>query len=181
VKILGFANDRFRPNADIRAGTARLYDGPTSLTGGTDMEAVPLSEMRIAAEQLARLFTESWNSQDGHAYGEAYWPDAELVDPTGQVWDGRDAIAGMHIQLWNGPARTTKVLAAVRRVRPIGTEAMVVDLDVEVAGFVPAPPGAAVHAAGKVKAHLKHVVEKRAGDWKIAASQNTFVAAAPPA
>ena len=145
------------------------------------MEAVPLAEMRTAAEHLARTFTDTWNAQSGAAYGEAYWPDAELVDPTGQVWDGREAIAAMHVRLWNGPARNTRVSATVRRVRPIGTEAMVVDLDVDVAGFSPAPPGAAVHADGKVKAHLKHVVEKRAGGWKIAASQNTFVAASPPA
>ena len=144
------------------------------------MQSFPSTEMRTAAELLARTFTNSWNGQDGVAYGEAYWPDAELVDPTGQVWDGRDAIAGMHVHLWNGPARDTQVSAKVRRVRPIGAEAMVVDLDVDVAGFSPPPPGAAVHADGKVKAHLKHIVEKRAGDWKIAASQNTFVAALPP-
>lgn len=145
------------------------------------MEAVTLTEMRSAAEQLARTFTDTWNSQNGDAYGEAYWPDAELVDPTGQVWDGRDAIAATHVYLWNGPARNTRVFATVRRVRPIGAEVMVVDLDVDVAGFSPAPPGAAVHADGKVKAHLKHVVERRAGDWKIVASQNTFVAEMPPA
>ena len=145
------------------------------------MEAVALTEMTTAAEQLARTFTDTWNGQDGAAYGQAYWPDAELVDPTGQVWDGRDAIAAMHVDLWNGPARNTQVFATVRRVRPIGGEAMVVDLDVEVEGFSPAPPGAAVHAEGKVKARLKHVVERRAADWKIAASQNTFVAEALPA
>ncbi|MEO8455870.1 MAG: SgcJ/EcaC family oxidoreductase [Sphingomicrobium sp.] len=136
--------------------------------------------MRTAAEALARTFTETWNTQDGPAYGEAYWPDAELVDPTGQVWDGRDAIARMHVDLWKGPAHTTQVSARVRRIRPIGTDAMVLDLDVDVTGFSPPPPGAAVEPAGTVKAHLKHVVEKRAGDWKIAASQNTFVAALPP-
>lgn len=145
------------------------------------MEAVPSLEMRKAAEQLARTFTETWNGQNGAAYGEAYWADAELVDPSGQIWNSRDAIAAMHVQLWNGPARNTQVSAKVRRIRPIGTEAMVVDLDVDVAGFAPPPPGAAVHADGKVKAHLKHVVEKRAGKWKITASQNTFVAAMPPA
>lgn len=145
------------------------------------MEPAPQAEMAEAAEWLARTFTETWNGQDGVAYGQAYWPDAELVDPTGQVWDGRDAIAAMHVHLWNGPARNTQVSATVRRVRPIGTVAMVVDLEVVVSGFSPPPPGAAIQADGKVKARLKHVVEKRAGDWKIIASQNTFVAAMPPA
>lgn len=144
------------------------------------METTPPAEMSSAAEQFARTFTDTWNSQNGAAYGDAYWSDAELVDPTGQIWDGRDAIAAMHVNLWDGPARNTQVSAKVRRLRPIGTEVMVLDLDVDVAGFSPAPPGAAVQGDGKVKARLKHVVEKRAGDWKIAASQNTFVAAMPP-
>ena len=145
------------------------------------MGVAPPAELRTAAEHLASTFTDTWNSRNGVAYGEAYWPDAELVDPTGQIWDGRDAIAAMHVDLWNGPAGHTEVSARVRRVRPIGTDAMVVDLDVDVAGFSPPPPVAAVHAHGKVKAHLKHVVEKRAGEWKISASQNTFVAAMPSA
>jgi len=100
------------------------------------MEAILLPEMRAAAEQLARTFTDTWNSKNGAAYGEAYWPDAELVDPTGQVWSGREAIAALHVYLWNGPARNTQVSAAVRGVRPIGTKAMVVDLDVDVPGFL---------------------------------------------
>lgn len=81
--------------------------------------------------------------------------------------------------LWNGPARNTEVMARVRRIRPIGADAMVLDLDVDVKGFAPSPPGAATHADGTLKAHLKHVVEKRDGDWKIVASQNTFVAPLP--
>src|SRR5215216_5844369 len=104
------------------------------------MEAVPLGEMRSAAEQLARTFTDTWNNKNGAGYGEAYWPDAELVDPTGQVWDGRDAIAAMHVHLWSGPARNTQVSARVRRVRPIGTEAMVVDLDVGCCGVFSGSP-----------------------------------------
>ena len=145
------------------------------------MKSVAVAEMRSAAEQLARTFRETWNAQNDEAYGEAYWPDAELVDPTGQIWDGRDAIAAMHRYMWDGPARNTQVSARVRRLRPIGIEAMVVDLDVNVSGFSPPPPGAALHEDGTVKAHLKHVVEKRSGDWKIAASQNTFVAPMPRA
>ena len=114
------------------------------------METAPSVEMTTAAEQLARTFSDTWNGHDGAAYGEAYWPDAELVDPTGQIWDGREAIAAMHVHLWDGPANNTQVSAKVRRIRPIGTEAMVVDLDVDVAGFSPPPPGAAVHSDGKV-------------------------------
>ena len=138
---------------------------------------VPSPEMTAAAEALARTFADSWNRQDGAAYGAAYWPDAELVDPTGQIWDGRAEIAQMHVELWRGSARDTHVEARVRRVRPLSPSLMVVDLDVSVAGFSPAPPGAAPD--GTIRTRLKHVAEDRNGDWKIAASQNTFVAAIP--
>jgi uncharacterized protein (TIGR02246 family) len=134
------------------------------------------SDQSAAAERLANIFTRTWNAQDGPGYGEAYWDDAELVDPTGQIWDGRDAIVAMHVQLWSGPGSTTKVDARVRRVRSVDDNVMVVDLEVNVRGFAPAPPGATVQADGSVTARLKHVVEKRSDEWKIVASQNTFVA-----
>ena len=129
-------------------------------------------ELQEAARDLASRFTDTWNRQDGSGYGSAYWPEAELVDPTGAIWDGQEAIAQMHVDLWKGPARNSRVDARVRRVRPLAPNVGVVDLDVEVAGF--APPGAS--PAGNIEARLKHVVEKRGGEWKIIASQNTFVA-----
>ena len=136
-------------------------------------------EHEAVAKGLAETFARTWNAQDGEAYGEAYWLEAELVDPTGQIWDGRNAIAAMHVALWEGPARTTHVEARVRRVRPVEANILVVDLEVSVRGFAPAPPGAAVQTDGTVEARLKHVVERRASEWKIIASQNTFVAAVP--
>ena len=138
-----------------------------------------LVEMHGAAEELAHCFMDSWNRQDGPKYGSAYWEDAELVDPTGTVWDGREAIEAMHVGLWNGPAVATSVRAKVRRVRPLSPTLMVVDLDVFVAGFSPPPPGAPILADGNVQTRLKHVVEKRGEDWKILASQNTFIAMLP--
>ena len=136
------------------------------------------SEMVAAAENLAQTFMDTWNRQDGEAYGTAYWNDAELVDPTGKIWDGRDAIANMHVELWRGPASGSRVESRVRRVRPLNSKVMVVDLDVVVSGF--SLPSAAINANGQIKARLKHVVEQRGGKWKIVASQNTLVAGPPP-
>ena len=129
------------------------------------------------AQAFADTFATTWNGKDGTAYGEAYWPDAELVDPTGTVWQGREAIAGMHVALWSGPARGTTVNASVRSVRSLSPALAVVDLNVAVTGFSPAPPGAVADAKGEVQTRLKHVIEQRGADWKIVASQNTFVAA----
>ena len=136
------------------------------------------SEMMAAAERLAQTFMDTWNRQDGEAYGNAYWVDAELVDPTGQIWEGRDAIANMHVELWRGPASGSHAYSRVRRVRPLNSKVMVVDLDVIVTGF--SLSGAAVNAMGQIEARLKHVVEQRGDQWKIVASQNTLVAGPPP-
>ncbi len=136
------------------------------------------SEMMAAAESLAQTFMDTWNRQDGAAYGNAYWDDAELVDPTGKIWDGRAAIANMHVELWRGPASGSHVESRVRRVRPLNSKVMVVDLDVVVAGF--SLPGAAINAKGQIVARLKHVVEQRGDEWKIVASQNTLVAGPAP-
>ncbi len=131
-------------------------------------------EMKTAADALAQTFADTWNRRDGRGYGAAYWPDAELVDPTGRVWDGQRAIEQTHIDLWNGPASASRVEARVRRMGALGPTIMVVDLEVAVSGF--SPPGATASSDGKLSARLKHVVEKRGTEWKIVASQNTFVA-----
>lgn len=131
---------------------------------------------RSAAEHLANAFANTWNKRNGRSYGDAYWPDAELVDPSGQVWTGRDAIIQTHLDLWKGAASATHMTARVRRVRALSANLFIVDIDTAADGFSPPPPGA---PDGIVRTRLKHVVERRNGQWKILASQNTFVAAAP--
>ena len=57
-------------------------------------------EAKVAADATVRSFVDSWNRADGSAYGDNYWPDAELVDPSGEIVDGRAAIAQEHVDLW---------------------------------------------------------------------------------
>lgn len=136
--------------------------------------AAEAREQRAAADRLASMFAESWNRRDGKAYGEAYWDDAELVDPSGQVWRGRAAIIQTHVDLWKGPAKNTQMTAQVRRVQTLTANLFIADIDTAASGFAPPPPGA---PDGIVRTRLKHVVQKRNGEWRILASQNTFVAA----
>jgi hypothetical protein len=49
---------------------------------------------------------------------------------------------------------------------------MIVDFDVQLSGFVKAPPGAPPGTAA-LNSHLKHVMEKRNGAWKVLSAQNT--------
>src|SRR5436190_17558127 len=132
------------------------------------------SEYQQAAAQLAAAFATTWNAKDGPAYGAAYWPDAELVDPSGGIFDGRDAIIKTHEDLWAATGNTT-ASTTVRRVRPVSPTLMVVDITTVVTGFPAAPPGGTADANGAVHSNLKHLAEKRGNDWKILVSQNTFI------
>jgi hypothetical protein len=34
---------------------------------------------------MVQRFSDPWNRADGVSYGENYWPEAELVDPSGMI------------------------------------------------------------------------------------------------
>lgn len=148
-----------------------------SVSGCATSSRTDPAEYQNAANQLAAAFATTWNAQDGPAYGEAYWPEAELVDPSGGIFDGRDAIIKTHEELWAATGKTTSS-TTVRRVRPLSPTLMVIDITSVVRGFPAQPPGGTADANGVVYSNLKHVAEKRGDQWKILVSQNTFQA--PP-
>lgn len=135
----------------------------------------PLEARRVADAMVAR-FVDSWNHADGAAYGENYWPEAELVDPVGVIIRGRAQIVQEHLDLWAGIFKGTHVAGRVRRVRMLGRDFMMVDFDADLAGVRDLPPGAAADSAGVLHNHLKHIMARRQGVWKVLAAQNTFIA-----
>ena len=48
-------------------------------------------EADVAAKAMVERFVDSWNRADGAASGENYWPDAELVNPSGVISQGQAA------------------------------------------------------------------------------------------
>ena len=124
-------------------------------------------------------FVESWNQADGAAYGDGYWPDAELVDPAGEVWTGRAAIAQSHVDLWGGIFKGSRIGGTVRGMRRLGPDVLLVDLDLELRGFRQRPPGGQADVQGVIRTHLKHILVQRQGSWRILCAQNTFVTPGP--
>ncbi|HET7599646.1 MAG TPA: hypothetical protein VFK09_05115 [Gemmatimonadales bacterium] len=64
----------------------------------------------------------------------------------------------------------------VRRVRMLGSNFMMVDFDADLSGVRQLPPGSPTDAAGVLHNHLKHIMERRRGAWRVLAAQNTFIA-----
>src|SRR5437762_2697624 len=114
-----------------------------------------------AAEAMRNRFVESWNQADGAAYGDGYWPDAELVDPSGQVWTGRAEIARMHVALWDGIFKGSRIGATIRARRRLAPDVLLVDLDVDLRDVQQSPPGGHADAHGVIRAHLKHILARR--------------------
>ena len=71
------------------------------------MKPMEDAETGATAEEAVKIFVDSWNraaagdAQGPSAYGTLYWPDPELVDPSGSIWQGQPAIVQMHVDLWN--------------------------------------------------------------------------------
>jgi uncharacterized protein (TIGR02246 family) len=133
-------------------------------------------EASLAAQAMVSRFVNSWNSADGNAYGVNYWPEAELVDPSGVISRGKAAIVQEHVDLWAGIFKGSRIQGKVRRIRMLGPTFMMVDFDAELSGVRQLPPGSPADAAGVLHNHLKHIMERRQGIWKVLAAQNTFIA-----
>lgn len=152
--------------------------------GAESGDATDYDAQQIASNAL-NVFVDSWNkgasrnAQGPQLYGTLYWSDAELVDPTGSIWDGQTAIVQMHVDLWNTAFKGSEVNGTVRRTRRLSPTLMIADFnfDLKVAG--PLPP-TIPSTNGIVKAHLKNVMERRGDEWKAIASQNTFYSDAQP-
>jgi uncharacterized protein (TIGR02246 family) len=136
------------------------------------------SDAKAAAQAMVERFADSWNRADGKAYGENYWPEAELVNPSGAIVDGQAAIVQEHVDLWSGIFKGSHAVGRVRKIRMLGPNSMMVDFDVEVSNVGHLPPGSPMYSDGILRNHLKHILEKRIGQWKVIAAQNTFIA--PP-
>src|ERR1043165_1352876 len=128
------------------------------------------NEASQAAQAMVSRFVDSWNSADGTAYGANYWPEAELVDPSGVISRGKAAIVQEHVDLWAGIFKGSRIQGKVRRIRMLGPTFMMVDFDAELSGIRQLPPGSPADAAGVLHNHLKHIMERRHGIWKVLAA-----------
>ena len=66
----------------------------------------------------------------------------------------------------------------MRKIQRLGAEFLLVDLDMELAVYQELPPGVSgpVDDRGVIRTHLKHLLAKRDGVWRIFSAQNIIVA-----
>ncbi|MEP6939842.1 MAG: SgcJ/EcaC family oxidoreductase [Rudaea sp.] len=142
-------------------------------------DSVAEQPLRQSLERLER----SWNNADGAMWAAEYWPEGELINILGGVMPNPAAIRDRTNEILSGPFKGSHFESTVRRIQFLRADVAVVETDIRVTGARALPPGAVATSAGLLLTRMKHVYQRRAGVWRIAASQNTAVlpAAAPAA
>jgi len=114
---------------------------------------------------------DSWNRADGAAYGENYWPDAELVNPLVRSWTDAQP-SPRNTLILGGIFKGSRMAAKVRRcegsIQPHHRR-------LRYGAFQrPRAPARKPNQGNNVlRTHLKHILEKRNGHWKVLSAQNT--------
>lgn len=76
-----------------------------------------MSSTRTALDSLTRNFAEAWNARDIAALRDVFAEDADLVDPSGNIWHGRTAIAAEHRRLFRGAMAHSSLRFQVAKLR----------------------------------------------------------------
>ena len=113
-----------------------------------------------------RQLEAGWNAKSGAAFAKPFAEDADYVVINGTQIKGRDAIAEGHQRIFDTYLKDSTLALSVRQVRMLRADVAVVHVS------------AHMKAGGQdADAVITLVMTKEKGDWKIAASQNTSVAA----
>jgi uncharacterized protein (TIGR02246 family) len=145
--------------------TAMLI-GTLANANGTEETAVPESMQRLA---------DAWNNANAAAWAREYWPEGELINIRGDVLSDPAAVRDQTAKILAGPFKGSHFTFVVRNLRHIGPDCVIADTDILVTGYQGLPPGIAATSPGELRTRMKHIYERRHGQWRIIASQNTLV------
>jgi uncharacterized protein (TIGR02246 family) len=154
----------------------------TTFQPDTTREEDVQAKSAVIAEGLVERWVDAWNRADATAFGQCYWPDAEVVNPAGGIASGRTAIEQDAAAIWAGLSPVIRFTGSVRKVQQLGPDFLMVDFDLSVSGggALTRIAAGAVDSGPAIRAHMKHVLANRDGTWRTLAAQGTFNAQNPP-
>lgn len=170
--------------ATFAAIPAALLALSTACSKGADATAPrAATQSRAALATLSAIPTDpildivnaaiaAWAAKDATAYAGLFAVDAQLINPAGALFSGRDALRNLHVFLFNGPFAGSTLTLAVRDIRFLTGTIAIVYLDLSITGYAFAPPGTA-STDGTLRARVTWVVEKQRGEWQIVSAQHT--------
>jgi len=129
---------------------------------------VNMAADEAAIRQIVQTLEDGWNAHDGAKFGSPFAANADYVIVNGSHVRGKAAIEKGHVDLFTGPYKESKNLAAIKSIRFIRPDVAVVHVEWNMR----IKPDLPVH-----RAMNSLIVTKDAGKWTIAAFHNTPVQA----
>src|SRR5690348_8112760 len=133
--------------------------------------------VNTAVGQLVGEIAEAWNAGDARAYGARYSPDGTFTNTNGTLDLGRDDVARTAEEAFQGVLAGTKLSLAVRKLRLIRPDVVVVDLDARVSGMPVPPPDDSNGPGGEVRISQMLVLVEEDDRWWITAQHNAMQSA----
>ena len=123
-----------------------------------------------ALRDNVRQLEAGWNAKSGASFAKPFADDADYVVINGTQIKGREAIAQGHQRIFDTVFKDSTLSLSVKQVRMLRADVAVL----HVAAHLKSAQGAGAQEADAV---ITLVMTKESGAWKIAAFQNTGVAA----
>ncbi|WP_232293347.1 SgcJ/EcaC family oxidoreductase [Stigmatella aurantiaca] len=130
-------------------------------------------------QQLVAVQAEAWNSGDAVAWSKDFAQDADFINIVGSVFEGREQIEQRHAAIFSTLFKGSQAKVTVRKIVFPQEDIAVVDTTHEVTGHSGLPPGVRDTEPGLLRTRMRYVMQKRSGQWRILAGQNTDVKPAP--
>ncbi len=127
-------------------------------------------------QRLLDELVDAWNRGDANAYGARYRDDATFTNVNGMFHIDREEFNRRHDEIFRGVLKGSTITLMPRKIRFIGPDVAVVDLDCGVFGTKVQPPGVQRGTDGSLHTSLMLVLVKESGSWWIAAYHNVWQA-----
>lgn len=121
----------------------------------------------------------AWARGDAALWASHYEPEAEFINILGALFPDVESMQARHREIFQGVFKGSRHHSTLRRLRFLEDDVAIADIDVEVTGFSSLPPGSRPTEDGMLRTRMRHVLTRKDGVWRIAASQNTAVAPRP--
>jgi len=136
------------------------------------------SQDQDAIRQVVSGMDQAWNQGDAGALAKYYTSEAEVIDVMGGIHGGRDAIARRNAILLGDMFSGSGLTQQLRNTNFLRPDVAVVDTDAQIYGYKTLPK--AFTASGNViTVRARHVMVYANGQWRIVASQFTYVVPPP--
>lgn len=132
-----------------------------------------------AIRDIVNRQTGAWNRGDARGYAESFEKDGWFTNILGQVFTGHDEFEQRHATIFATFSKGSRLLQTIRRIRFLGTDVAIVDVDTEMAGFQTLPPGVRAGEDGMLRTRLEQVFRREGKKWRVAAYHNVDVKPLP--